>query len=126
MANNAAREPPDATLPADLRTLFSPIHKTAFATALGLTAALAVAVLTVFHVLVAPQDGPNLGLLSQFFFGYSVSWQGVVIGAFWAGVAGFVMGWFAAFVRNLVIAVWLFLVKARAELSQAADFLSHI
>lgn len=119
---------PEAALPPDLLELFAPLHKAAFGIAIGTTAALAVAAVTLLHVIVQPtsSQAPNLILLRQFFYGYSVSWQGVFVGAFWAGVAGFVMGWFAAFVRNLVIAVWLFVVRARAALSQASDFLSHI
>lgn len=126
MEHNAAPAFSDRTLPAEVRLLFAPVHKTAFGVAVGATAALAVAVLTAFHVLVEPPGGPNLGLLHHFFYGYSVSWTGVPIGAAWAGVTGFGLGWVAAMVRNLVIAGWLFVVRARAELSQAADFLSHI
>lgn len=115
-------------LPPELLELFSPLHKAAFGMAIGTTAALGVAAVTILHVIVQPtsSEAPNLVLLRQFFYGYSVSWQGALVGAFWAGVAGFVMGWFAAFVRNLAIAVWLFVVRARAALSQASDFLSHI
>jgi hypothetical protein len=36
------------------------------------------------------------------------------------------MGWFLAFCRNLLLAVKLFVVRTRAELSQTRDFLDHI
>ena len=39
---------------------------------------------------------------------------------------GFVAGWFTAFVRNLVCAVWLLGVRVRADLVASRDFLDHI
>jgi hypothetical protein len=41
-------------------------------------------------------------------------------------VAAFVAGWFAAFVYNVVMATWLFLVRTKADLSRTTDFLDHI
>ena len=39
---------------------------------------------------------------------------------------GFCAGWFVAFVRNLVMAVSLFILQTRAELDDTRDFLDHI
>jgi hypothetical protein len=37
-----------------------------------------------------------------------------------------VAGWFVAFVRNFVIAVRVLILKGRADLARAKDFLDHI
>jgi hypothetical protein len=69
---------------------------------------------------------PNLELLANYFYGYSVSWKGLAIGTGWGFVVGFVGGWFVAFCRNMVIAVSVFVTRTRAELAQTRDFLDHI
>ena len=56
----------------------------------------------------------------------AVTWRGAFIGMFWGLVTGFVAGWFLAFVRNFVITVTIFTVRAKAELAQTSDFLDHI
>jgi hypothetical protein len=115
-----------AALPPRLALAFAPVHKRALGVAVGLTAALVVFGVTAFHVIGNPERAPQIGLLSQYFFGYEVTWRGAFIGAFWGFVAGFVAGWFVAFVRNLVTAIFVFMVRAKAELKQTADFLDHI
>ena len=68
----------------------------------------------------------SLGLLNQYFAGYSVSVKGAFIGLLWGFATGFVMGWFVAFCRNLVVAASIFWIRTRAELSANRDFLDHI
>ena len=106
--------------------VFGTLHKRAFGIATGTVAALLVFLATAVYLLRDPHPGLELGLLSQFFTGYSVSWSGAVIGSVQAWIAGFVMGWFLAFTRNLMLAALLFLGRSRAELEQARDFLDHI
>lgn len=116
----------DAAAVEDRLTLaFAPLDKRAFGAAIGAAAALLVLAVTVVHVVKQP-TGPDISLLRFYFYGYSVSWTGAFIGAFWAFVAGFVAGWFVAFCRNFVIAVSVFLTRARAELQATRDFLDHI
>jgi hypothetical protein len=105
---------------------FAPLHKRAFGTAIGATAALGTFLVTAIYLLRDPQPGFDLGLLAQYFAGYTVSWRGAFVGAAWAGMAGFVAGWFLAFARNLVLTVTLLLIRSRAELEQTRDFLDHI
>lgn len=120
--------PPGSTtteLP-DLVHAFAPLHKAAFGVAVGVACALVVGAMTILS-LVRPPDPPvPLHLFEQYFRGYTVSGPGVVIGAAWAGFTGFVFGWFAAFSRNLVVAVSLFIIRTRAELAQTRDFLDHV
>lgn len=102
------------------------LHKRAFGVATGTAAALVTFLVTAVYLIRDPQPGFDLGLLSQFFTGYSVSWSGAIIGSVQAWIAGFVVGWFLAFTRNLVLAAMLFAGRSRIELEQARDFLDHI
>jgi hypothetical protein len=113
-------------LPDVLERAFAPLHKRALGVAVGLTVALAVLVLTAFHVIVQPRDDLAIDLIGQYFYGYDLTWRGAIVGLWWGFVAGFAAGWFMAFLRNLAVATWIFRVRARAELSQTSDFLDHI
>lgn len=105
---------------------FAPLHKAAFGIAAGGVLALLLATLTAVAVLLAPTAHLPLELLDEYFYGYTVSWPGVAVAAFWGGLVGFVAGWFLAFSRNLVLAVWMFYVRTRAELEATRDFLDHV
>ena len=48
--------------------------------------------------------GPHLGLLSQFFFGYSVSFPGSLIGFGYGLLYGYVAGLLTAWIYNRVVA----------------------
>ena len=105
---------------------FAPIHKAALGVAVGLVSGLVILGVTVFHLILRPADGLNIALLSQYFYGYDVSWIGSAIGLCWGFGTGFVLGWFMAFVRNLVVSISVFALKTKADLQQTADFLDHI
>lgn len=113
-------------VPPRLLHAFAPMHKLAFGVAVGGMIALVVLITTVFHAVVRPAAAPNIGLLAQYFYGYTVTVPGAFVGSFWGFVSGFVTGWFVAFTRNLVIATWTFVIRTRAELSATRDFLDHI
>jgi hypothetical protein len=113
-------------LPKELLLAFAPLHKSAFGAAIGVAAGLLVFLSTAVTLLQPPDQRLPLGLLQVYFRGYSVSWIGALIGAGWAGVAGFVFGWFVAFCRNFVLAISLFVIRTRAQLSETRDFLDHI
>jgi hypothetical protein len=126
----SGRPPPPSPseMPADreLALAFAPVHKRAFGIAIGTALAVAVLLATAAAVVLDPAGGFNMELLAEYFAGYSLSWTGAVIGAAWAFFVGFVAGWFTAFVRNLVVAAWVFLVRTRAELAATREFLDHI
>ena len=109
-----------------LAAAFLPLHKRGFGTATGVAAAVVTFLATAIYIVRDPHPGFELDLLSEYFSGYSVSWRGAIVGAAWAGFVGFVMGWFLAFSRNLLLAAQLFVVRTRAELAQTRDFLDHI
>ncbi len=112
--------------PVRLALAFAPLNKAAFGAATGTVAALLVLLVTGVYLVRDPKPGFDLGLLAEFFYGYTVSWSGAIIGALWAGFAGFVLGWFLALVRNLVLAVMVLEIRSRAELEETRDFLDHI
>ena len=105
---------------------FTPLHKRGLGTGIGVAAAIVVFLLTAIPLLRGDTHGSGLGLLSQYFSGYSVSWGGALIGAGWAGFSGFVMGWFLAFLSNFMLAIRLLALRARADMAQTRDFLDHI
>jgi hypothetical protein len=49
--------------------------------------------------------GPHLQLLSQFFYGYQVTFLGSLIGLLYAFVAGFLIGYLFAFIYNKIVLV---------------------
>jgi hypothetical protein len=114
------------TLPPELELIFEPLHKRAFGMALGTAAGLVGFLATAVLLLRPSVGGPDLKILNEYFYGYTVSWAGAFIALAWGFVAGFVAGWFTAFCRNFVIAASLWLGRNRSELEATRDFLDHI
>ena len=70
----------------------------------GIVVGLGIFVATNWLVLKGGSDvGAHLQLLSQYFFGYSVSFLGSFIGMVYGFITGYVLGWFIAFVYNAVL-----------------------
>ncbi|MCA9321762.1 MAG: hypothetical protein KDB53_13555 [Planctomycetes bacterium] len=114
-------------LPRDLRFAFAPLVKRALGFAVGATLGLGLAIITAYHLAFAPESGSYLWLFRHYFAGYDPeSWGGPFVGFLWGMWTGFVMGWFLAAVRNFVVAVWIFVVRTRANLRANRDFLDHI
>lgn len=105
---------------------FLPIHKRALGVACGLVGGSVLFLVTAFALTILGGDPTGLRLLSEFFYGYEVSWSGAFIGFFWAFVTCFVFAWFGAFVHNLAVATSIFVLRTRDELRRTRDFLDHI
>ena len=116
----------DAALEREVRLAFAPVDKLAFGIAIGTVAGLLLFVVTAVRLLLLPKDPTELALLAQFFTGYRESWPGAFIGLAWGFVVGFVGGWFMAFSRNFLLAVWLLVVRVRSDLATSRDVLDHI
>lgn len=70
---------------------------------LGIVVALALFVATNWLVIRGgPVVGPHLGLLGQFFIGYSVSFAGSLVGAIYAFATGYLSGLFIAWTYNSI------------------------
>ncbi|MGH7539962.1 MAG: hypothetical protein ACRELC_03080 [Gemmatimonadota bacterium] len=113
-------------LPREAILAFRPLHKRALGLACGIVGGALVFLLTIFHLLVLGGEETGLRLLSAYFYGYEVSWKGAFIGAFWGFVSCSVFGWFAAFLRNVLLATFIFVARTRAELRESRDILDHI
>jgi hypothetical protein len=105
---------------------FAPIHKLALGVAFGAVFGVLLFAVTMVTVALAPEGAGGMALLGQYFYGYTLSPAGAAVGFFWGLIAGFVAGWFLAFVRNVAIAAAIFAFRTKAELSQTTDFLDHI
>ncbi len=121
-------EPIETTdrLPRSATLLFAPLDKRAFGVAIGVAAGLVIFVVTAIDLSMHSSPWPGLGLLGQYLAGYTLSWPGALIGLLWGFAVGFCAGWFVAFIRNLVMAISLFILQTRAELDDTRDFLDHI
>ena len=49
-----------------------------------------------------PHVGQHLSLLSNYFPGYSVTWPGTLLGVFYGGLVGALLGWTIASIYNRV------------------------
>ena len=106
---------------------FARIDKAALGVAAGALCGLAVFAATVVLLVKGGEVvGPNLGLLGQYFVGYTVTWAGAFIGMVYGFVSGFLLGFLVALFWNLLNALYLRTVRARAELSSLTDFLDHL
>jgi hypothetical protein len=117
---------PAEAIPKPLASVLAPLDRRAFGVAVGAVCGLGLLLLTAADLLRRPQPGLNLALLGQYFPGYAVSWAGAFVGLVWAFVLGFCAGWLLAFFRNLGIAAWILVVRARHEIAATRDFLDHI
>ncbi len=105
---------------------FAKLDKTALGTATGVVIGLGLFAATLILVARGGQRiGPNLGLLSQFFIGYTVTLTGSIVGLLYGFVSGFALGWSAAFLRNLVIWVYLHSIRFRARLAAIGEFIDE-
>ena len=101
---------------------FAKLDKTALGLAVGSLCGLAVFTATIFLILKGgPVVGPNLALLGQFFFGYTVTPAGAFVGLLYGFVLGFTFGWLIALFRNSLMSVYLLTLKTRANLTSSLD-----
>jgi hypothetical protein len=126
MTNPTGQTETTDTLSRSATLLFAPLDKRAFGAAIGVAAGLVIFLVTAINLSMHSSPWTGLGLLGQYLTGYSISWAGAFIGLAWGFAVGFCAGWFVAFVRNLVMAVSLFILQTRAELDDTRDFLDHI
>jgi hypothetical protein len=107
-------QPNDAIL---ART-FAKVHAIALGISCGILLSSGILMATLILVLKGgPRMGRNLVLLAQYFPGYSVSWGGIIVGAAYGLVVGFILGWLTASLRNFVIAAYLHCIRLWSNLS---------
>lgn len=109
-----------------LMRAFGRIDKLAFATALGTVAGLLLFLATIVLVLKGGEVvGPKLQLLSQYFIGYSVTIKGAFIGMVYSFVWAFLLGWSGAYLRNFILAFYIYRLKRKTELLSFRDLMDH-
>ena len=69
--------------------------------------------------------GPNLSLLSHYFIGFSVTFPGSFIGGIYGFFLGFALGAVGAFLRNVIVTVYLNLLRFKSNVSAASDFIDN-
>jgi hypothetical protein len=116
----------DSTVDSPLLRAFAPLHRSALGTACGVVVGGLICAATLALVVRGGYPNVKLYLLAQFFWGYSVSWLGALIGFLWGWVAGFVLGYGFALVRNAAVWIWLTVIRSQAEMEQYSDFLDHL
>jgi hypothetical protein len=114
------------TVDGPLLRAFAPLHRSALGIACGVVVGGLISAATLALVIHGPHPNVKLYLLDQFFWGYSVSWFGALVGFLWGWVVGFVLGYGFALVRNAAVWVWLTVIRSQAEMEQYSDFLDHL
>ncbi|MGD9564396.1 MAG: hypothetical protein AB7F88_19325 [Pyrinomonadaceae bacterium] len=69
--------------------------------------------------------GPNLALLGQFFVGYDVSFRGSLIGMIYGLLFGFLTGWLIATVRNLILSIYMFVLRLKGSMFAVNDYIDN-
>jgi len=109
-----------------LVTAFARMDKLAFAVALGLVAGLVTFTATLFLVIKGGETvGRNMYLLSEFFFGYTVSVTGAMIGFAYSFLWAFLWGWTFAYLRNFILGLMIYRAKRKVELLSFREFVDH-
>jgi hypothetical protein len=103
--------------------MFPRIHAGALGAAVGLTAGVALCLLTVVEVLLDSEM--PLGLLSWYLIGYHPTWSGALVGLAWGTVIGFAAGWLLGTVHNATIGAWVLVLRARTDLSRTRNVLDQ-
>ncbi len=117
-------QPTGRPTPDPLLLGFAPLHRTAMGIALGVMLGGLIFLLTLL-TMHRDHSGANPGLLGQFFIGYTVTPSGAFVGLLWGLGVGFILGWGFAWLRNLIVRIYLRVVRSRAEIEQYSDFLDH-
>jgi len=100
----------DAATPA-----FAKLDRIALGLSIGTAFGLLMFLATLSALIDQTAATPNLGLLGQFFPGYTVTWMGSILGLVYGLVLGFVGGWIFALIRNITVFGYMAVVHHRAE-----------
>jgi hypothetical protein len=77
------------------------LRKRSLGIAIGLVWGLSV-MLATWWLLIMGAPGTKISLLESFYFGYTYSFVGGLVGLFWGFVDGFIFGFLVAWIYNLV------------------------
>jgi len=112
---------------AALSRIFPKLDRVALGLSVGMAAGLLLFLATLWLVLKGGVVvGPRLRLLNQYFPWYSVTASGSVLGFAYGFAAGFVGGWGFAFLRNVVIFLYMAVIHRRANVYLLRNFLEYL
>ena len=121
----AARSPrrdADAAVEEELTRVFLRVDRVALGFATGVLGGVGLFVATLALVLMGgPVVGPTLGLLGQYFPGYSVTPLGSAVGLLYGFISGFVSGWLFAVLRNAIMFIYLVAIYRAWQLRRILD-----
>ncbi|MBL8168255.1 MAG: NAD(P)/FAD-dependent oxidoreductase [Acidobacteria bacterium] len=121
------RVAPPETAEKVIEAAFAKLDPLAMGVALGVVASLVLFwATTVLLLKGGPVVGPTLGLLDNFFLGYSVTWSGAFWGLAQAAFGGFALGFLFAWLRNWSLTAYAFLVQRSAEAKERGDLLDKV
>ena len=106
---------------------FAKLDRIALGLSIGTVAGMLLFLATLVIVLKGgPVVGPTLGLLNQYFPGYTVTFSGSIVGFIYAFVSGFTVGWGFAMLRNIIVFLYTALIERRAERLLLRNFLEYV
>ncbi|MCC6712061.1 MAG: NAD(P)/FAD-dependent oxidoreductase [Candidatus Dadabacteria bacterium] len=106
---------------------FARLDKLAFALSVGTVSGLAVFMATIFLILKGGTEAYKyVGLLNQYFAGYTISIEGAFMGFGYSFFWGFIFGWLFAYMRNFLTGIFIFKIKRERELSSFKNFIDYI
>ena len=110
-----------------LARVFAKVDRFALGAAVGIVSGAMIFLATMALVLKGGEAvGPHLGLISQYFSGYSVSATGSIVGLLYGSIFGFAIGWLSAVVRNAAVLIYVVAVERRAEARVMRRFLDYL
>ena len=115
----------EAALDKLLPAVFSRLDQLGLATAIGSVCGLLIFLATLWLAIKGGVTSPYFQLLNQYFFGYTVSIKGALIGMAYGFSWGFLTGWLFAYLRNFSMAYYIYRIKRKVELLTFRDFLDH-
>ena len=114
-------------LEAELSRVFLKLDRFALGLSVGTVTGLGLFLATIILVLKGgPVVGPTLGLLGQYFPGYTVTAAGSLLGLVYGFFTGFVGGWGFAVARNAAVILCMAIVRRRAQASLLRRILDFV
>ena len=116
-----------AELEAGLGSIFNKVDGVALGSAVGALTGVLLCLVTLLLVLRGGDDvGPRLGLLAQYFPGYTVTGPGSLLGLAYGSASGFAVGWGFSVLRNAALFLYMATLQRRAQLHLLRRFLEFI
>ena len=115
------------TVKGGLARAFPKLDRVAFGLSAGTVAGMLLFLATIVLVLRGGDVvGPNLQLLENYFFGYTVTFSGSLLGLGYGFLTGFIGGWGFAFFRNVAVFLYAAIMQQRAERLLLRKLLEYI